>query len=313
MKKPLITIIVPCFNAQNTIKETIESVLKQTYNNYEILIINDGSTDNSVEVCTNYTHSDDRISIISINNQGVSVARNIGIQHAQGEYIAFLDSDDLWHPKKLEKQIEYLSDHPDVGVCFSKVEFLSQAGQSLNQYSTVPAQGLVATGLLTENLTCTTSNILCRQQVIKDVGPFNTTMSFAEDQEWLLRVALMSTWRIMGLQEVYVGYRTNQGSLSSQLNRMEQGWESLVCQVRCYAPQFIDKHYLPAKAIYYRYLARRSLRQGDSPLIGLTYMQNLWRHDKWLYVKQPKRTIATVVCLYLMQLFYMGKSSLGKI
>lgn len=313
MKKPLITIIVPCFNAQNTIKETIESVLKQTYKNYELLIINDGSTDNSVEVCSSYAHSDNRISIISINNHGVSVARNTGIQHAQGEYIAFLDSDDLWQPNKLEQQINFMNSHPEVGVCFSKVEFISETGQELNQFSTVPTQGLVADGLLAENLTCTTSNILCRQQVIKEVGPFNTTMSFAEDQEWLLRVVLLSTWKIMGLQEVHVGYRTNQGSLSSQLNHMEQGWELLVSKVRCYAPEFIEQHYDSSKAIYLRYLARRSLRQGDSPSIGLTYMQNSWHYDKWLYVKQPKRTIATVVCLYLMQLLYMGKSSLGKI
>lgn len=311
--KPLITIVMPCFNAQNTIKETIESVLNQSYKQYELLVINDGSSDDSVELINLYTSLDNRISLISIENQGVSVARNTGILHARGEYIAFLDSDDLWHPTKLEQQIEYMSKHLDVGVCFSRVEFLSQTGQPLNQYSTVPAQGLIATGLLTENLTCTTSNVFCRQQVIKEVGPFNTTMSFAEDQEWLLRVVLMSSWKIMGLQQVHVGYRTNQGSLSSQLDRMEQGWESLVNQVRCYAPEFIEQHYQSAKAIHLRYLARRSLRQGDSPLIGLTYMQNSWHHDKWLYVKQPKRTIATVVCLYLMKLFYIGKSSLGKI
>lgn len=311
MNNSLVSVIIPCFNAQKTIRHTIESVLNQTHQDLELLIVNDGSTDSSLDLIQGYTESDHRVSVISIPNQGVSVARNTGIQHAKGEFIAFLDADDLWHSEKLEKQVDYMNNNLNVGVCFSKVEFLSQEGVSLNQFSKVPDDGLQAAGLLTENLTCTTSNVFCRKQVITTVGLFNTTMSFAEDQEWLLRVTLLSSWKIMGLQSVHVGYRTNQGSLSSQLDRMEQGWESLVDQVREYAPLFVDHHYHSAKAIFLRYLARRSLRQDDSPEIGLNYIKRAWFSDKWLYFKQPKRTIATLLCLYIKHMFYIGKSAFG--
>lgn len=313
MKQPMVTVIIPCYNAEKTIGKTVHSVLNQTYRNYEIVIVNDGSLDKSMEVINDLIDKDRRISLISIINQGVSKARNTGINHAKGEYIAFLDADDLWYPDKLEKQVEYMNNQSDVGVCFSRVEFISETGESLNQYSNVPAEGLDATGLLNENLTCTTSNIICRKRVINEVGTFNTTMSFSEDQEWLLRVVLLSSWKIIGLQDIHVCYRTNPGSLSSQLSRMEQGWELLVEQVRHYAPEFIAQHYKCAKAINYRYLARRSLRQGDTPLVGLKYMLRVWRYDKWLYFNQPKRTIATLVCLLLMQLLSTDVMLLKKI
>lgn len=112
------SIIIPLFNKAHTIIRTINSVLLQKHTNFEVLIIDDGSTDTSILVIENYTN-DSRIRIIRQQNQGVSVARNVGIQEAKGDYIAFLDGDDEWLPEHLQKATEAIEKHPEVGLFIS--------------------------------------------------------------------------------------------------------------------------------------------------------------------------------------------------
>ena len=102
-----VSIITPSYNSERYISETIDSVINQTYENWEMLIIDDSSTDNSINIISDYCSSENRIKLIKLEeNGGAAVARNRGIKEAEGRFIAFLDSDDLWHPEKLEKQLE---------------------------------------------------------------------------------------------------------------------------------------------------------------------------------------------------------------
>lgn len=107
--KPLVSIITPSYNASLYIDKTIESILSQSYKNWELLIIDDCSIDNSIDIVNNYTLKDSRIKLIQLNqNSGAAVARNRGIEEANGRFIAFLDSDDSWHPEKLSKQVKFM-------------------------------------------------------------------------------------------------------------------------------------------------------------------------------------------------------------
>ncbi|SUC11881.1 glycosyl transferase family protein [Proteus mirabilis] len=109
-KDYLVSIIMPCFNSEKYISEAIESVLKQTYSNFELIIIDDNSTDSTLKIINSFR--DNRITIISFDeNQGAGVARNKGIEVANGRFIAFLDSDDLWSKNKLEAQIKFMLDN----------------------------------------------------------------------------------------------------------------------------------------------------------------------------------------------------------
>ena len=106
----LVTVITPMYNSGKYIEETLESVISQTYENWELFIIDDGSSDNCVELVSDFKKNDDRIKlIINEENQGAATSRNIGIREANGRYIAFLDSDDLWVPTKLEEQVYFMS------------------------------------------------------------------------------------------------------------------------------------------------------------------------------------------------------------
>lgn len=131
--EPLVSIIMPCYNAERYVAQSIESVLAQTYQNWELLITDDGSTDKSVEIISKYSKNDDRINVmVSDEHQGIARTRNMSISRAKGRFVAFLDSDDIWYPEKLEKQVEYMLEH-DVAFTYSSYEVIDAQGNSKNK------------------------------------------------------------------------------------------------------------------------------------------------------------------------------------
>lgn len=116
MEKGLVSIITPCYNGATYIRETIESVLAQSYRKWEMIVVDDGSEDHSAEIVRSYAETDDRIILIQQANAGSAAARNHGIRRASGQYIALLDADDLWDPAFLERQTAYMREHDAVCV-----------------------------------------------------------------------------------------------------------------------------------------------------------------------------------------------------
>ncbi|MCL2689227.1 MAG: glycosyltransferase family 2 protein [Chitinispirillia bacterium] len=130
---PLISIITPCYNSEQYIAKTIESVLAQTYTNWEMLITDDCSTDRSLEIVQSFAKEDKRIKIIRHEqNCGTAKARNTAIEASQGEYLAFLDSDDLWLPQKLEKQLSFMQKE-SCDFCFARYEHIDEKGNPLGK------------------------------------------------------------------------------------------------------------------------------------------------------------------------------------
>ncbi|QKJ30434.1 glycosyltransferase [Mucilaginibacter mali] len=119
MTKPLISVIMPAFNAEKHMAESVETVINQTYQNWELIIVNDGSTDSTGAIAQQYALADKRIKLINQQNKKLSAARNTGIKASTGDWIAFLDADDLWVTDKLEKQIDIINTNPDIGLVFS--------------------------------------------------------------------------------------------------------------------------------------------------------------------------------------------------
>lgn len=135
----LISIITPCYNSEGTIQQTIESVINQTYQNWEMLIIDDCSTDNSADVIKRYADRDNRIRYFRTDSPSgsPSMPRNIGIEKASGKYIAFLDADDLWFPDKLEKQVSFLENN-DYSFIYSDYEKMNHLGRRNNRLIKMP-------------------------------------------------------------------------------------------------------------------------------------------------------------------------------
>jgi len=132
--RELVSIVTPAYNAHRFIGECIESVIAQSYQNWELIIIDDGSTDETVDIIQQYVNRDYRIILFSNEiNIGASKSRNIAIKEAKGDYIAFLDSDDIWLPKKLEIQME-LMDRESIAMCYSNYEIIDEDGYVINQF-----------------------------------------------------------------------------------------------------------------------------------------------------------------------------------
>lgn len=197
-----ITVFIPLYNAENYIKKTIQSVLNQTYKNFEILIINDASTDQSVSIVESF--SDDRIRLIhNDTNKGICYTRQRGVIEARGKYIAILDADDIAMPNRLEKQFAFLEKNPEIAVCGSDAYFIDENDQPINHKHDINFDSKI---IKIENLFANqfiNSSALIRKKCIIEVG--NYSMKYCEDYD--LFVKITEKFETTNLDEKLVCYR----------------------------------------------------------------------------------------------------------
>ncbi len=192
----LVSVIIPTYNSAAYIAEAVESVLAQTYPNIEIIVVDDGSTDDTATVIAPY-----RSSVIYINqaNRGVSAARNIGMRQARGQLIAFLDADDIWMPGKLERQVKFLARHKNVGLVFGDAElfdvkgtvtssFLRRNESPMRLYTAEVVLEDTFKALLVYNFICTCTVVITRA-CMEQVGGFDESLQSVEDRDLWLRIA----------------------------------------------------------------------------------------------------------------------------
>lgn len=207
---PLVSIIMPCYNAERFIAQSIKSVLTQSYQNWELLITDDGSTDNSVEIIKKYCDQDDRISFIGLkNNQGTAIARNCSIKRSKGRFVAFLDSDDVWKNNKLEKQVKYMLDN-DIAFTYSSYEIIDSCGKPLNKI-------INDAGVMTYNKYLRNTAIGCGTVVLdrEKTGAF-TSPIIKTSQDMALWLSIMKRgFKAYPVQGPLLEYRIIPGSATS--------------------------------------------------------------------------------------------------
>lgn len=188
---PKVSVIIPVYNAENFISETIESVINQTYKDWEMIAVNDGSTDKSLEILRKYEELlPSKIRVVNQKNCGVSIARNNGIAVARGEYVAFLDHDDLWLPHKLEKQVKLLDSNKELGMVYSDSYIIWEGKSRIDTFfrNLKPFRGYIFDKLFLNNF-IPISTVVVRRCVLKKVGVFNPKYKMCEDYDLLLRIA----------------------------------------------------------------------------------------------------------------------------
>lgn len=182
-----VSVVVPTYNRAATIFESIKSISVQTYRDFEIIVVDDGSTDNTKEVLASLCLRNE-IRNFQQSNKGAAAARNKGIAEAQGEYIAFCDSDDLYVPEKLELQVKYLENHPECGLVYS--DLMSFCGDQVVCPSYFaerrPYEGWVFEKLVERNF-ITNVSVMVRRKCLEEVGGFNESLRTSEDYEMWLR------------------------------------------------------------------------------------------------------------------------------
>ncbi|MEC5032501.1 MAG: glycosyltransferase family 2 protein, partial [Oscillatoria sp. PMC 1051.18] len=298
----LVSVIIPVYNVEQYIADTVKSVLAQTYPNFELLIIDDGSPDRSIEICRQFC--DSRIKIIRQENQGLPSALNTGIRNSQGDYLAFIDGDDIWLPEKLMKQVEHLEICQKVGVSFSRSALIDEAGNELGTYLMPQLRGINIFSLLRSNPVGNGSAATFRREVFEEIGYygekngrseifyFDEELTRSHDTEFLLRIAIKTNWLIEGIPEPLTLYRINSEGLSANYLKKLESWEKVLSKVRSYAPEQIACWESVSKAYHLRYLARKAIRLHDGDAALRLVWKAIATHPRICF-EEPLRTILT--------------------
>ena len=211
----LISIITPNFNGEKFITQTIESVISQTYSNWEMIIVDDYSSDKSYEIALDYSKKDSRIKVIrNETNLGAAISRNRAIDIAKGEYITFLDSDDLWEPKKLELQLHFMQDN-NCDFSFTRYNLIDENNQSLNKTARIIKKLTYYKYLHHCYTGCLT--VMYRFNIAKDIRSFNIKNN--NDYGLFLQV-VKNAKNALGINEILAHYRIRKSSISR--NKMKK-------------------------------------------------------------------------------------------
>lgn len=275
---PQLSVIIPVYNGEKTIRETIESVLAQTFTDFELLIINDGSTDRTVEIVESF--ADPRIQIVSYKNAGLAASRNRGIDRATTDYIAFIDADDLWTPDKLNDQFLALQNHPEAAVAYSWTDYIDDSSQVIYQGGYPTVNGDAYAHLLLVCFLENGSNPLVRKSALLEVGGFDESLPAAED--WDLYIRLAARYSFVGVPSVQILYRVATNNMSSHVLRQEEASLRVIEKAFSAAPDRLQ--YLKPQSIanIYKYLISKAFQpplQAEKYTAASRFIENIIIHD----------------------------------
>lgn len=220
MSEYLVSIVTPVYNSEKFISETIDSIQNQTYKHWELILVDDCSSDNSYDIISEYIKNDKRIRYIKLEkNSGAAVSRNTGIKNAKGRFIAFLDSDDIWLPEKLEKQVKYMLDKK-IGFTFTSYRYMKEDGTKTNKVAKAPYK-IDYNGLLKNTIIGCSTVVLDRKIVGNFLMPL--VRKGQDTATWLM--ILRNQKYAYGIEEILVDYRLVGNSLSSnKIKALKRTW-----------------------------------------------------------------------------------------
>lgn len=296
---PKISVIVPVYNGEKTILETIQSIQAQTFSDFELIIINDGSTDGTLDVIS--TVNDDRLKVFSYENGGLPVARNRGIRRCRGEFITFIDADDLWKPDKLELQLAALEKNPEAGVAYSWTAFIDENSKFLFAWQPLYWEGNVYPELLIRNFISSGSNIMVKRKYIEAAGEFDPSLKSVEDWDYYLRLAALCPFVLVPKYQIL--YRRSSQSMTSKVDVMENA--NLIVIERAFkaAPPELKSLKNKSLANAYRYLAKQCIANAFDDE-GVKLASQKLRYSIKLYPKSllSNETMRLILKLLIIKL-----------
>ncbi len=306
---PLVSVVIPVYNVEQYIEKALSSVLAQTYLNLEIIVVDDQSPDQSIAL-VKQKFSDPRLRIVQQKNRGLAGARNTGIRNANGEYIAFLDSDDFWQADKIEQHIRLMQAEPNCGVSFCSSLFVDEQSQSLGRLQAPKKKhGFQANDIFCRNPIGNGSVPVIRKGVLQQIAfttddktdnglpyiqYFDEALRQSEDVDCWTRIALLTGAQFHYIDKPLTNYRLNTGGLSADVDKQFETWSALLVKLESYAPRFAKQYGPIAKAFQYRYLARRCVFQGQGKL-ALSLMWNAFKTSPLALTQELRKTIETSV------------------
>ncbi|SLN27595.1 glycosyltransferase family 2 protein [Pseudooctadecabacter jejudonensis] len=300
---PLASIIVPSFNVADTIAETLTSLCAQSYGDFEIIVVNDGSTDTTLDVVEPF-RTDPRVHVLTQRNRGLAGARNSGIAAARGAFIGFCDADDIWAPEKLATHVTHLLASPDVGVSYSGSRLIDDAGADLGLAQRPRLLDVTAAHILKRNPVGNGSAPVIRRDVFDAIAYrphserhrdwyFDETFRQSEDIECWMRIALTTDWMFEGVTGLLTAYRINANGLSAATDAQLAAWEKMISKLSALHPAFFARHTKTARSYQYRYLARRAVSDRNAHRALEMTRASLAQSMRPL-LEEPRKTLTTL-------------------
>lgn len=280
--RPLVTVVIPAYNAAGKIETALHAACSQTYRDLEVVVVDDGSTDDTAERVMAAADRDARIRLVQQSNRGVAAARNHGIRVARGSFIAPLDHDDLWLPSKIERQVASLDAlGPAAGMAYTWWASIDAGDEVLGLAGTWRLCGNVADALVHLNFIGNASVPLFRRDVVERVGGYSCSLKErggqgCEDWDLTLRVAERSLCAVV--PAYLTGYRASQASMSSRTDQMAASFEAMLHDVAHRRPDLSRQMLDYARGHFYHYIAAKAFMAGHSKQM-FRHIAQCVRHD----------------------------------
>lgn len=305
---PIVSVVMPMYNVASYIKESLNSVLNQSFKHFEVICVDDGCTDETLDVLAKF--KDPRVKIISQRNMGLAAARNTGIAAARGLYVALLDSDDVWLPNKLSKHVAHLNNSPEVGVSYCPSLFIDEQSNPMGIGQFPKLKDVSTKDIFCRNPVGNGSAAVMRKSMLFEVEQmvpffskmrpvyFDESMRQSEDIEFWLRVSLSTNWAFEGVDEPLTLYRVNSSGLSANLTKQYASWCYAVDKNRSEYPEFFKQWFSLANAYQLRYLSRRAV-QSRNAMDAIKFMCRSLVSDFRVIQEEPQKTLLSLGCAFL--------------
>ncbi|ETA51875.2 glucosyl transferase [Rhodobacteraceae bacterium PD-2] len=302
---PFASIVVPAFTAARPLPATLLSLHSQTFRDLEIVVVDDGSTDDTAEITLRAAKTDPRIRLVRQGNRGLAGARNSGIHAATGAVVGFCDADDLWLPEKLAAHVDHLGCMPLVRLSYSGSALIDETGARIRHAQRPRLYGVTSAHVFKRNPVGNGSSPVMRRETLADLAwrpaseatrdwVFDETFRQSEDIECWLRLCLTTDWMVEGVPGLLTEYRLNGNGLSANVDAQLASWERMVAKLRPAAPEFFDRHEATARAYQLRYLARRAVSAGDGP-VARDFVRRSLEQSLRPLVEEPLRSSVTLL------------------
>lgn len=261
---PLVSVIIPAYNAEAFIASTLQSVLAQTYRNLDVIVVDDGSCDRTVEVVQQFVAMDERVRLLQQPNGGVSAARNLAIAHSHGEFVAPVDADDIWYPRHVEQQVRcFQSGDASLGLVYSWSVDIDETDALLGTFRASEIQGNVFTTLVCHNFLGNASASMMRRSCLDRVGLYDSGLRAQQAQgceDWDLYLRLAEHFTFGVVSSFTVGYRKLSGSMSGDYRQMARSHAVVMQSIRQRHPDLPALLFRFSSSSLYFYFAHQSHR-----------------------------------------------------
>lgn len=288
---PRVSVVIPAYNAAGTLPEALDSVFRQTFTDYEVVVVDDGSTDSTPELLAGYG---DRLRVFYKVNEGKpAAARNLGVNRARGEYVAFLDADDRWLPEKVALQANLLDSRPAVGLVYTATAVVDGKGRELRVSRCAPETRGRIGGLLSVRNVMVGSSVMARRRAIEEAGGFDESLTSIEN--WDLWIRIARQWQVDFVDQPLTLYRIHEGNRSANVELRRRNIFRIITKNHDPGDRSQEARRLRREAYFNAYYQVLGMGYFDRLEMGKAAAA-LWR----AFCLKPRRDVARLLGLSLL-------------